>query len=42
MISNAAAGFRNQLLADQLLLNFDVGDISYRIDALREFLSDNF
>lgn len=40
--TNAAVGFRNQLLADQILLNVDIGDISYQLEQLRSYLRDNF
>lgn len=40
--TNAAVGFRNQLIADQLVLRVDVGDMVFRLDRLRAFLRDNF
>ncbi len=39
--SNAMA-FRNQLVADQILLGVDVDDVQFRIDKLESYLRDNF
>lgn len=38
----AAASFRNQLLADRVILKVDIADVSYRIQLLRKELADNF
>lgn len=40
--TNAAVGFRNQLIADQLVLRVDLGDMVFRLDKLHAFLRDNF
>jgi uncharacterized protein YdiU (UPF0061 family) len=39
--SNALA-FKNQLLADQVVLGVDIGDMRYRLDRLQSYLRDNF
>lgn len=38
----AAVDFRNQLTTAQLLLQIEIGDASFRLDRLREFLAKNF
>jgi hypothetical protein len=40
--TSAAIDFRNQLTAAQLLLEIEIGDSSFRLDRLREFLGRNF
>jgi hypothetical protein len=40
--TTAALDFRNQLTTAQLLLNIEIGDATFRIDRLREFLKKNF
>ncbi len=40
--TTAALDFRNQLTTAQLLLEIEIGDASFRLDRLREFLRDNF
>ncbi len=37
-----AVDFRNQLTTAQLLLQIEIGDTSFRLDQLREFLAKNF
>jgi hypothetical protein len=37
-----ALTFKNQLLADQIVLRVDIGDIQFRLDWLEAFLHDNF
>jgi hypothetical protein len=39
--SNALA-FKNQLLADQVVLGVDIGDMEFRLDRLQSYLRDNF
>jgi hypothetical protein len=39
--SNSQA-FKNQLLADQVVLRVDIGDIQFRLDWLGSYLHDNF
>jgi hypothetical protein len=39
--SNAVM-FRNELLADQLILRVDVSDVQFRIAHLKQFVADNF
>jgi hypothetical protein len=34
--------FKNQLLADQIVLRVDIGDIQFRLDWLESYLRDNF
>jgi len=40
--TTAALDFRNQLTTTQLLLGIEIGDATYRLDSLREFLKKNF
>jgi hypothetical protein len=40
--TTASLDFRNQLTTAQLLLNIEIGDASFRLDHLREFLRKNF
>ncbi len=40
--TSAAVGFRNQLMADKLLLGIDIGDTTYRLEKLRAYLRENF
>jgi hypothetical protein len=40
--TNNALSFRNQLLADQIVLGVDIGDIQFRLDWLESYLRDNF
>jgi hypothetical protein len=40
--TTAALDFRNQLTTAQLLLNIEIGDATFRLDRLREFLGRNF
>ena len=40
--TTAALDFRNQLSTAQLLLEIEIGDASFRLDELREFLGRNF
>ena len=40
--TTAAADFRNQLSTAQLLLEVEIGDASFRLDLLKEFLGKNF
>jgi hypothetical protein len=40
--TTAAMDFRNQLNTAQLLLEIEIGDSSFRLDRLREFLGRNF
>lgn len=40
--TTAAMDFRNQLTTAQLLLEIEIGDASFRLDRLREFLGRNF
>jgi hypothetical protein len=40
--TSAALDFRNQLTSAQLLLEIEIGDASFRLDRLREFLGKNF
>jgi hypothetical protein len=40
--SDAAISFRNQLIADQAVLNVDIGDVTFRIDQLKDFLRTNY
>jgi hypothetical protein len=40
--TTAAVDFRNQLSTAQLLLEVEIGDASFRLDLLREFLGKNF
>jgi hypothetical protein len=38
----AALSFKNQLLADQIVLAVDVDDIKFRISELQQYIADNF
>jgi len=40
--TTAALDFRNQLTTAQLLLRIEIGDASFRLDHLKEFLAKNF
>jgi len=40
--TSAALDFRNQLTTARLLLEIEIGDASFRLDRLREFLARNF
>jgi hypothetical protein len=40
--TTAALDFRNQLITAQLLLEIEMGDASFRLDRLKEFLGTNF
>jgi hypothetical protein len=40
--TSAALDFRNQLTTAQLMLKIEIGDSSFRLDRLREFLAKNF
>jgi len=40
--TTAALDFRNQLTTAQLLLQIEIGDATFRLDRLREFLGKNF
>lgn len=40
--TSVALDFRNQLVSTQLLLGIEVGDATYRLDRLQEFISKNF
>jgi hypothetical protein len=40
--TTAAMDFRNQLTTAQLLLGIEIGDASFRLDLLKEFLGRNF
>jgi hypothetical protein len=40
--TTAALDFRNQLTTAQLLLQIEIGDASFRLDRLKEFLQTNF
>ncbi|HUJ29964.1 MAG TPA: hypothetical protein VLY23_01690 [Candidatus Acidoferrum sp.] len=40
--TSAAVDFRNQLTTAQLLLNIEIGDASFRLERLKEFLGRNF
>jgi hypothetical protein len=40
--TSAALDFRNQLTTAQLLLEIEIGDASFRLDRLKEFLGRNF
>jgi hypothetical protein len=40
--TSAAMDFRNQLVSTQLLLGIEIGDASFRLDRLQEFLSSNY
>lgn len=40
--TDAAINFRNQLLADQIVLNVDLNDVAFRVDQLQDFLRINY
>jgi hypothetical protein len=40
--TSAAINFKNQLLADRLGLRVEIGDVSFRLTQLRQYLADNF
>jgi hypothetical protein len=40
--TTAALDFRNQLTTAQLLLQIEIGDATFRLDRLKEFLGKNF
>jgi hypothetical protein len=40
--TSAALDFRNQLSTAQLLLSIEIGEASFRLDVLREYLGRNF
>ena len=40
--TSSATAFRNQLVADRILLAVDVDDVQFRIDRLQAYLRDNF
>jgi hypothetical protein len=40
--TTAALDFRNQLSSTRLLLQIEIGDATFRLDHLREFLTDNY
>jgi hypothetical protein len=40
--TSSATAFRNQLLADRILLTVDIDDVQFRIDRLQTYLRDNF
>jgi hypothetical protein len=40
--TTAALEFRNQLTSAQLLLNIEIGDASFRLEALQDFLETNY
>ena len=40
--TSAALDFRNQLSSAQLLLKIEIGDASFRLDRLREYLARNY
>jgi hypothetical protein len=40
--TSSALAFKNQLLADQIVLRVDLGDIQFRLDWLESYLHDNF
>jgi hypothetical protein len=40
--TSSALSFKNQLLADQIVLRVDLGDIQFRLDWLESYLHDNF
>jgi hypothetical protein len=40
--TSGALAFKNQLLADQIVLRVDLGDIQFRLDWLESYLHDNF
>jgi hypothetical protein len=40
--TSGAHAFKNQLLADQIVLRVDIGDLQFRLNWLESFLHDNF
>jgi hypothetical protein len=40
--TRAALDFRNQLTSAQLLLEIEIGDASFRLDRLQNFLESNY
>ena len=40
--TSGAQTFKNQLLADQIVLRVDIGDLQFRLDWLKSYLHDNF
>jgi hypothetical protein len=40
--TNTALTFRDQLLADQVVLRVDIGDVEFRLARLKQYLADNF
>jgi hypothetical protein len=40
--TDSSQAFKNQLLADQIILKVDIGDIQFRTDWLESYLHDNF
>jgi hypothetical protein len=40
--TSAAQTFKNQLLADQIVMRVDIGDLQFRLDWLESYLHDNF
>jgi hypothetical protein len=40
--TSSALAFKNQLLADQIVLRVDIGDMQYRLSLLQSYLRDNF
>jgi len=40
--TSSAVAFRNQLLADRILLAVDIDDVQFRLDRLQAYLRDNF
>jgi hypothetical protein len=37
-----AIAFKNQLVADELVLDVDIADLQFRIDRIKSYLEDNF
>jgi hypothetical protein len=37
-----ALAFKNQLIADQMVLRVNIGDVQFRLARLRQYLADNF
>ena len=40
--TSSALSFRNQLLADQVILRVDIGDTEFRLARLRQYSAENF
>lgn len=40
--TNSAFAFRNELIADQLVLRVDIGDVQFRMELLKNFVANNF